>query len=71
MYAPIPIRATLMQPAHLETLCQLLKEHPFKSRWSVTATVWSVFNFFDVKGNPRRQSCLSALTALERSGAIC
>ncbi len=60
-----------MQPENLRTLCQLLEKQTFPSRWSVTAAVCSAFNFLDSKGRPRRQSCLAALTAMERRGVVC
>ncbi len=60
-----------MQLENLQSLRQLLAAQPFPSRWSVTAAVCSTFNFVDAKGRTRRQSCLSALTVMERRGAVC
>ena len=71
MYAPVPIRSTLLQPHNLERLRCLLVADPPSSRWAATIPVCEAFDFRDARQRLRRRSCLTALEGLDQAGLIC
>ena len=70
MYAPVPIRPTLLRKPNLERLRRLLATDPPATRWAATLPVCQAFDFLDARGEPRRRSCLAALVALDKAGLI-
>ena len=70
MLAQSQIKRTLSEPQGVARVLAVMREAPAAHRTGLADRVCAEFGFIDARGRAQRASCLKALRALEREGAL-